>query len=181
MKGEPDLRAHTYAPTESGRCFQCGELPEQCVGYVRPAPRAEDIKPPPAPSSGRHRASAQWDGADPVPTEPWSELGYARASSASTATSSGTWQPGTNAADWSGTGKRWAHDTTGQRARWMKSIARRNTSDALAIPDERERRAAVNLARRGEFAAGIAGALTLAGTEQGIVVTRTTWMPNRSC
>ena len=37
--------------------------------------------------------------------------------------------------------------------------------------DDKQRRAALNLARRGESAAGVAGALTLAGTEAGIVVT----------
>src|SRR5258708_39644725 len=64
-------------------------------------------------------------------------------------------------------GKRGAHDTTGQSARWMKAIARRITSGAQAIEDERECRAAVNLARRGEAAAGAAGAPTPAGPPQG--------------
>jgi putative DNA primase/helicase len=68
-------------------------------------------------------------------------------------------------------GQRWAHDTTGQAARWAKAIARRVTADALDIDDPKESKAAVNLARRGESAAGISGALTLAGTEEGIVVT----------
>jgi putative DNA primase/helicase len=68
-------------------------------------------------------------------------------------------------------GQRWAHDTTGQAARWAKGIARHLTADALVTEDAKERAAAVNLARRGESAAGIAGALTLAGTEEGIVVT----------
>ena len=67
-------------------------------------------------------------------------------------------------------GQRWAHDTSGQAPRWMKAIARRLTSDALAIENERDRQAALNLARRGESAAGISGALTLASTEEGIVV-----------
>jgi putative DNA primase/helicase len=68
-------------------------------------------------------------------------------------------------------GQRWAHDATGQAARWAKAIARRITADALDIEDAKESKAAVNLARRGESAAGVAGALTLAGTEEGIVVT----------
>jgi putative DNA primase/helicase len=68
-------------------------------------------------------------------------------------------------------GQRWAHDTTGQAARWAKAIARRITADALDIQDPKDSKAAVNLARRGESAAGVAGALTLAGTEEGIVVT----------
>jgi putative DNA primase/helicase len=68
-------------------------------------------------------------------------------------------------------GQRWAHDATGQAARWAKAIARRITADALDIEDAKESKAAVNLARRGESAAGVAGALTLAGAEEGIVVT----------
>ena len=67
-------------------------------------------------------------------------------------------------------GQRWAHDVTGQAARWMKSIARRITADALAIEDDRKRDAAVQLARRGESSAGVSGALTLASTEQAVVV-----------
>jgi putative DNA primase/helicase len=51
----------------------------------------------------------------------------------------------------------------------MKSIARRITADALALP-EKERPAAMNLARRAESSAGVSGALTLAGTEQQVVV-----------
>ena len=53
----------------------------------------------------------------------------------------------------------------------MKSIARRVTSDALAIEDEKERQAARTAPRRGESSAGVSGALTLAGTETAIVVT----------
>ncbi|HYZ57777.1 MAG TPA: hypothetical protein VE733_30340 [Streptosporangiaceae bacterium] len=68
-------------------------------------------------------------------------------------------------------GQRWAHDGSGQAARWMKAIARRLTADALAIEDGSERKAAVSLARRGESAAGISGALTLGSTEKHIVVT----------
>jgi len=52
----------------------------------------------------------------------------------------------------------------------MKSIALRVTADALAIDTEKERQSAVNLARRGESAAGVSGGLTLAGTEQEVVV-----------
>ena len=64
-------------------------------------------------------------------------------------------------------GRRWAHDTTGQAARWMKSIARRVTADALAGRDDQ----AVSRARHAESAPAIAGALTLAGTEPEIVAT----------
>ncbi len=66
-------------------------------------------------------------------------------------------------------GQRWAHDTTGQAARWMKSIARAQTAEAMAILDKSERAAAFALARRGESSHAIAGALTLAGTEAEVV------------
>jgi len=54
----------------------------------------------------------------------------------------------------------------------MKAIARRVTATAIAKEGgEAERKAAINLARRGESSAAVRGALTLAGTEQEIVVT----------
>ena len=106
---------------------------------------------------------------DPLPEEPTTELGYARR----LVTVYGdrlryvpAWR---RWLVWDG--KRWAHDSTGQTARWMKSIARRVTADALAIEDDQQRKAALNVARRGESSAGVSGALTLAGTEAGIVVT----------
>ena len=114
-------------------------------------------------------ASASPEAADPEPAEPWSELGYARRLISVYGRQLRYVPAWRRWLVWDG--KRWAHNTTGQSARWMKAIARRVTADAMAIPDERECRAAVNLARRGESAAGIAGALTLAGTEAGIVVT----------
>jgi putative DNA primase/helicase len=120
--------------------------------------RGQPRKAPPPPSSG-----------DPLPDEPDSELGYARRL-VHVYGDRVRYVP-----EWKWwlvwDGKRWAHDATGQAARWMKSIARRVTSDALAIEDEKERQAALNRARRGESSAGVAGALTLAGTEAEIVVT----------
>jgi putative DNA primase/helicase len=107
--------------------------------------------------------------ADPLPDEPDSELGYARrlihvyGDQVRYVPEWKWWLV------WDG--HRWARDVTGQAARWMKSIARRVTSDAMAIKDEKERQAAVNRARRGESSAGVSGALTLAGTEAEIVIT----------
>lgn len=107
--------------------------------------------------------------ADPRPEEPKTELGYARrlvhvyGDRLRYVPAWRRWLV------WDG--QRWAQDGTGQTARWMKSIARRVTSDALAEEDEKKRQAAISLARRGESSAGVAGALTLAGTEDGIVVT----------
>ena len=107
--------------------------------------------------------------ADPLPDEPRSELGYARRlihAYGDRLRYVAAWR---RWLIWDG--QRWTADATGQAARWMKSVARRITCDALAITDDKERQAAFNLARRGESSAGISGALTLASTEAGIVVT----------
>lgn len=106
--------------------------------------------------------------ADPLPMEPQSELGYARRLIAVYGDRLRYVPPWRRWLVWDG--QRWAHDSTGQASRWMKSIARRVTSDAMAIEDTKERAAAVNLCRRGESAAGVSGALTLAGTEADVVI-----------
>src|SRR6266571_3037920 len=51
-------------------CQVCGQQPGRCADPPEPGPA-------PGPAPGRHRASRR-DGADPLPEEPWSELGYAR-------------------------------------------------------------------------------------------------------
>lgn len=101
--------------------------------------------------------------ADPSPSEPLTELGYARrlihayGDQLRYVPAWGRWLI------WDG--KRWADDTTGQAPRWAKAIARRVTADAIAAGN------GITQARRGESAAGIAGALTLAGTEKTVVTT----------
>jgi putative DNA primase/helicase len=107
--------------------------------------------------------------ADPMPTEPRTELGYAHRLAHVYGDRLRYVPAWRRWLIWDG--KRWEHDTTGQAQRWMKAIARRVTADALAIKDSQQRKMMVNLARRGESSAGVNGALTLAGTEQGIVVT----------
>lgn len=105
---------------------------------------------------------------DPMPDEPWSEYGYARrlvhlyGDRLRYVPAWRRWLV------WDGT--RWAHDTTGQSARWMKSVARLLMADATAVTDKDKRAAMVRLARRGESSAGVSGALTLASTEPGIAV-----------
>ncbi len=107
--------------------------------------------------------------ADPLPEEPKSELGYARRLVSVYGDRLRYVPAWRRWLVWDG--QRWAHDGTGQAARWMKSIARRVTSDAIAEENEKKRQAAISLARRGESSSGVSGALTLAGTEEGIVVT----------
>jgi putative DNA primase/helicase len=115
------------------------------------------------------QASSALGAADPVPGEPRSELGYARRLVAVYGGRLRYVPAWRRWLVWDG--QRWAQDATGQAARWMKAIARRLTCDALTIEDAKERQAALNLARKGESSAGISGALTLASTEAGIVVT----------
>lgn len=108
---------------------------------------------------------------DPLPDELLSELGYARrliAVYGDRLRCVPAWEGKKRWLVWDGT--RWVHDSNGQAQRWAKVIARRVSSDALAIASERERDAAVKLARHGESSSAIAGALTLASTEPELVV-----------
>jgi putative DNA primase/helicase len=123
----------------------------------------------PVPGSAASGGGAASRLADPVPGEPATELGYARRLVQVYGDRLRYVPAWRRWLVWDG--QRWAHDGTGQAARWMKAIARRLTCDALAVEDDKDRRAALHLARRGESSAGIAGALTLASTEETIVVT----------
>lgn len=107
--------------------------------------------------------------ADPLPDEPWTELGYARRLVHAYGDHLRYVPEWRRWLVW--TGQRWAHDATGQAARWMKAVARRLTADAMAEVDDRKREALIRLARRGESSAGVSGALTLASTEEAVVVT----------
>lgn len=111
---------------------------------------------------------------DPLPREPWTELGYAHRLVhvyGGELRYVAAWRRWLT---WDG--KRWCHDGTGRAARRMKSIARQLTDVALDMPEggkeqAQEKQTALAAARRGESSAGVSGALTLASTERGIVVT----------
>ncbi|HSJ43620.1 MAG TPA: phage/plasmid primase, P4 family [Euzebyales bacterium] len=125
-----------------------------------------DVPPVPAPSD-RH-LHAVVDEPDPLPREPWTELGYAHrliCVYGDRLRYVPTWR---RWLVWDGT--RWVHDTTGQVARWMKITARRLTNAAYDIKDADKRRAALRTARRGESSAGVNGALALASTEDGVAI-----------
>ncbi len=110
-----------------------------------------------------------WLDADPCADEPWTELGYARRlvyRYGDRLRYVSVWR---RWLVWDGT--RWARDQTGQVQRWAKVIARGITSEALAVTDDKERKAKLAEARRGESSAAIAGVLTLAGTEEGVAIT----------
>lgn len=106
---------------------------------------------------------------DPLPGEPWTELGYARRLVHVYGDRMRHVPAWRRWLVWDGT--RWAPDTTGQAVRWAKVIARRLTTDAQAIVDKERRQAAVRQARHGERSAAIAGVLNLASTEEGVSLT----------
>src|SRR6266540_4296360 len=89
--------------------------------------------------------------ADPMPDEPRTELGYARRLVHAYGDRLRYVPAWRRWLVWDG--QRWATDATGQAARWMKSVARRLTCDALAIEDDKQRQAALSTARRGETSA----------------------------
>lgn len=68
-------------------------------------------------------------------------------------------------------GRRWAEDITGHAPRCAKAVARALLREAAGIEDESARKAAVQAARKFETARGVHGALDLAGTEPGVVLT----------
>ena len=130
------------------------------LGELRPAdPDGLPPVPPDQPDGDR---------ADPLPDEPKTELGYARRLIKVYGDRLRYVPAWRRWLLWDGT--RWAHDSTGQAARWMKATARRITADALAIEDKDARAAALSAARRGESSHAIAGALTLASTEEELAV-----------
>src|SRR6266516_2516474 len=103
------------------------------------------------------------DLADPLPHEPKSELGYAHRLTHLYGDRLRYVPAWRRWLVWDGA--RWAYDNTGQAARWMKSVARMITADAMAIQDADARRAALREAKRNESSHAIAGALTLANSE----------------
>jgi len=164
-------RAHNrlvHACRDAG--LSLGETGAVCAGYEPSVAKYGDrLAAEVSRSWGKHELARPVLLADPLPDEPRSELGYAHRLVAVFGDRVRYVPAWRRWLVWDG--RRWATDETGQVARWAKVIARRVTTDAMAIRDKDERRAALNAARRGESAAGVAGMLTLAGTEPGIAVT----------
>ena len=122
----------------------------------------------------RHRLAAA--GADPLPDEPLTEYGYARRFIKVHGDELRYVPEWKRWLVWDG--KRWAHDTTGQAQRWMKSIARRVTADALASggddelqgrPPWRVHRRRVRRAHPGVY------------RDRGGGLATTSWTPTRTC
>jgi putative DNA primase/helicase len=110
-----------------------------------------DLDTPPDPD---FTAAASAD--DPLPGEPWTELGYARRLIQVYGDRLRYVPAWRKWLVWDG--NRWAVDDTGQAHRWCKVIARGLTTTAYAVTDSDKRRAMVQQARRGESSAGVAGA-----------------------
>ena len=154
-----------------GDCPQCGVALEQdgtcfngCLAEV--VAMAESGKR--ARARRKQDTAPRGERADPAPGEPRTELGYARRLVLVYGDRLRYVPEWRRWLTWDGA--RWSHDSDGQAARWMKSIARRITADAMAEPDTDKRAALVRDARRAESAHAIAGALTLAGTERELAV-----------
>jgi putative DNA primase/helicase len=125
--------------------------------------------------SGKHRAPSyaglapgELEG-DPLPGEPWSELGYARrvvdvyGDRMRYVATWGHWFV------WDG--RRWARDETGQAARWAKLTARSMTDLVLASTDNAFISEYAQIARKGETSATVTAVLKHACTEPGIAIT----------
>ena len=144
---------------KDGFCSRCQQPADWCECPPLPDEAADD-------DAGVAGLQPEADPGDPGPpgvSEPLTELGYARRLVAAYGARLRYVPAWRRWLLWDGA--RWAHDSTGQAQRWMKSIARAQTAWAMAITDERDRAAAIRLTRRGESSAAVAGALTLASTE----------------
>jgi putative DNA primase/helicase len=145
----------------SGVCWQCGEKTAGCQ-----CPPAKAVKG----AKGKHRNLPPPGeiAFDPLPDEPWTQLGYARrlvhvhGGQLRYVPAWKRWLV------WDGT--RWAHDQTGQAQRWAKLTARRMTDVVLSSDDPDTRRDLYPVAEKGETSAAVASVLSLASTESGIAI-----------
>lgn len=141
-------------------CAECRNLPDSCdCGPVRATrlAKARHALPPPGEAA-----------ADPLPDEPWTELGYARRLREVYGSRLRYVKAWNRWLVWDG--RRWAHDQTGQAQRWAKLTARMMTDVVLASDDQAMIRDYYPVARKGETSASVAAVLTLASTEPGIAV-----------
>ena len=130
-----------------------------------------------------HYSDAELADLDPLADEPVSELGYARRLIFTfTGTGSGTWPAWRRWLVWDGQALAARHDRSGCAVDGQKVVARRVTDDAMELQGERERTAALNVARRGE---SVGQGPRRAGPGQdrgrGSSSLPTTWTPTRSC
>jgi putative DNA primase/helicase len=115
--------------------------------------------------AGKHRLPPPGDfAADPLPTEQWTELGYAHRLAKvyeGRLRYVHTWN---RWVVWDG--KRWAHDRTAQAQRCAKLIARRMTDVVLASEDDPLYKQHLSAARKGESSASVNSVLNLAKSDE---------------
>jgi putative DNA primase/helicase len=141
-------------------CAECGLKPDFCG--CPPLRRANAATQQAA--KGKHRALPPPSQlvSDPMPDEPWTQLGYAHRLIhvyGGRLRYVPTWKRWLY---WDGS--RWAHDRTGQAQRWAKLIARVMTDSVLASDDAAMRRDQYPIAEKGETNAFVSGVLSLAST-----------------
>jgi putative DNA primase/helicase len=108
---------------------------------------------------------------DPLPGDPWTELGYAQRLVKVYGDRLRYVAAWTQWLVWDG--KRWARDETGQAARWAKLTARAMTDLVLDSDDPVFVRDHAVIARKAETSAAVTSILKLASTEDGIAISHT--------
>lgn len=117
-----------------------------------------------------HLYGVDWIQADPMADEPYTEYGHARRLVAEYGDGLRFVPSWKKWLIWDGT--RWKLDSTGAVQRRTKILARSalNWAGEMSVRDKRERDRVVAAAKRLESSRGVAGILTLAGTEKGIAL-----------
>jgi putative DNA primase/helicase len=135
-------------------CAECVNLPGSCdCPPVKGAALKGKYRQLPPPGS---------NASDPLPDEPWTQLGYAHRLIAVYGDRLRYVPAWKRWLVWDG--RRWAHDRTGQAQRWAKLIARTMTDTVLANEDPAMRRDQYPIAEKGETNAFVSGMLSLAST-----------------
>jgi putative DNA primase/helicase len=152
-------------PGEIGlTCSQCSDKP----GFCECPPMTARVA---TAGRGRHRTlppPGQFAD-DPLPEEPWTQLGYANRLVVVYGERLRYVRAWKQWLVWDG--KRWAHDETGQAERWAKMTARRMTDFVLASDDPDVRRDCYPIAEKGETNAVVTSVLNLASTNERIAIT----------
>jgi putative DNA primase/helicase len=157
----------TFAGDFEPTCPECRCKPDSCgCDRISPAKTARAVTAP----KGRHRQlpppGAITD--DPLPDEPWTQLGYAHRLVEVYGGQMRYVPAWKRWLVWDG--RRWAHDQTGYAQRHAKLIARGMTDVVLASDDADMRRDCYPIAEKGETNAFVSGVLSLASTEPEIAV-----------
>lgn len=148
-------RALTVRPGDlTATCAECRSTPDSC-----------DCPPL---SSGRHAMPVPDIPGDPLPDEPWTELGYARRLVSLYGDQLRYVPAWRRWLIWDG--RRWTRDETGYAARLAKLTARRMTDVALGCAGQKGANERYLTAKRNESSSAVNAVLNLAGTELPVAV-----------